>query len=160
MPTTNWYGTRNSITIASGGTLNISAGTLTNNGGDEYTGATLAVTTSATVGKTLGVTGNFSVGAGNFAVTALSGNTLAKGTLNSVGAFSVGGTKFTASAAGVVVAKGTTNIVGAMTVGVVASGKAIIIDPSGGKVAPGANNVQIYFDGTDIYASNNAGKTK
>ena len=141
-----WYGKLGGkeVVFPVGTTLTIE-GTLTVNGFVNATPTTLAVTTSATVGTTLGVTGDFSVNTNKFVVTAASGATAIKGDV------AVNTNKFVVTAT-----TGAVAAAGAVTVGT--AGKPLIIDPAGSTSTPAINSVQIYFDGTDIRATNSDGK--
>lgn len=157
---TKWYATKTGIVMGSGSTLTIASGaTLSAAAYSQAAPASLAVTNAMTVGTTLGVAGDFAVATNKFQVTAASGNTTVAGTLDVTSDFRVNTTYFTATAAsGNVVAKGTANLQGAVTVGVAAAANAIVIDPAGAKATPAASEVQLFFDGTDLKATNSAGK--
>jgi hypothetical protein len=123
---TKWYATKTGITMGTGSTLTIASGaTLAATGWVASTGAltSMTCTGAATVGTTLGVTGNLTVNTDALVVTASTGVAVAKG-----------------------------NVIA----GLVASGKAIILSPAGARVAPGTNNIQIFTDGTDVFAARNA----
>jgi hypothetical protein len=117
-----WYPTKTGITITTGGTLTIASGaTLVATGYSADTGtvASLAVTGAATVGTTLGVTGNLTVGGGNVILYA-TGNIYTAGTATLKGIVCVGQTAATAGA--------------------------ILLDPNGSHAAAvGAGVVAIYF---------------
>jgi hypothetical protein len=114
---TKWHGTRTGITFESGSTLTNTAGTV------NVTTTALDVTGAATVGTTLGVTGDLAVKTNSFVVTATTGNVVSKGTF---------------------------------TAGLVASGKAIILDPAGSTSVPAATCIQLFTDGSDLYATRQA----
>jgi len=153
---TAWHPHRKGVTFDSGSTLNITGGggTATINGTVNYVPASVAVTNTLTVGTTMNVAGDFSVNTTYFTVAATTGNTVAVGTLNCVGNLAVNTTGFTVDAT-----TGNTVANGSVTAGLPASGKAITVDPSGTTSTPLTNNMQLYTDGTDLYATK-AGGTK
>jgi hypothetical protein len=163
---TKWYGTRDGITIADGGTLTATDG-ITLAGNFDSTMGNLAVTNAMVVGTTLHVTttsaldGDVNIGKGG-ATIAATGNTVFGGTLNVVKDFAVATTKFTAKAAtGNVYADGTANLKGTVTIGDTTVGKAILISPLGTATAPAtgtAANVRIYFDASDLWAKRSDGQ--
>jgi hypothetical protein len=91
-------------------------------------------------------------------VTTLTVSTTA--TLTGAVTFGTGyaGTGATMTALGALSTKGAilsdTTVIGttAVTAGLVASGKAINLDPSGTKNVPAASNINIYTDGSDLFA--------
>jgi hypothetical protein len=75
--------------------------------------STLTVTGAATVGSTLGVTGNFAINTNMFNVTAANGNTLVAGTMGITGATTVAAL----TASGAIIANGTVDINSTFTIG-------------------------------------------
>jgi hypothetical protein len=155
-----WYATKDGITIASGGTLTIaSGGTLAATG---YVASTGNLTNIRATG-TGEVNGNFGVGTHGsmeFSVTGATGATtalsLALSKSTAATALSVNTDKFTVEGStGNTVVAGTTTVAGVTTVG---GAKKLILDPGGATATPAANCVQLYFDGTDLMATNSAGK--
>jgi hypothetical protein len=154
---TKWYPHNTGATFNSGSSLLITSGggTATINGTVKYVPASVAVTTTLTVGTTMDVAGNFSVNTTYFTVAATTGNTAVAGTLNCVGNLAVNTTGLTVDAT-----TGNTVASGTITTGLPASGKAITVDPNGATSTPLTNNVQLYTDGTNLYATKSDGQSQ
>ena len=107
----------NLVSTAGGITLNASGAT--------------AITNNATVGGTLGVTGNFAINTNKFNVTALSGNTTIAGTLGVTSDLAINTNKFNVNSS-----SGTTSLAGDLFVGSATQvGGISQIGSSGGNVA-------------------------
>lgn len=93
--------------------------------------------------------------AGTYSPTSVStsGAIAAGTTLGCVGDFAVNTTKFVVTAA-----TGATVTAGAVTIGT--ANNPIILSPAGTTSTPASGSVFVYFDGTDIKATNSAGKSQ
>jgi len=148
----SWYATKTGVVFQTGTTLTINSGATLNLTGysvDSGTVSSLAVTGAATVGTTCNVVGNFSVATNKFNVTAASGNTAIAGTLGVTGNLTVATNKLVVTAA-------SGNVVAAGTVTAGTATNPIILSNAGARVAPASGSLQIYTDGSDLYAARNA----
>jgi hypothetical protein len=150
--TGTWYATATGVTFQSGTTLTINSGatlSLTGYSVDGGTPSSMAVTGAVTVGTTCNVVGNFSVATNKFNVTAASGNTAIAGTLGVTGNLTVATNKLVVTAA-------SGNVVAAGTVTAGTATNPIILSNAGTRVAPASGAMQIYTDGSDLFAARNA----